>query len=78
LVSFRFRSKGNCLSLHTHEESYDLEYGDDVVQIHQDAIADGARALFLDDVLATGGTACAGIRLIERSDGISRRASLRC
>lgn len=62
------RKKGK-LPFDTHEESYGLEYGSDVVAIHQDAIGVGTRALLIDDVLATGGTVCAGIRLILRSGG---------
>jgi adenine phosphoribosyltransferase len=62
------RKKGK-LPFHTHEESYGLEYGSDVLQIHQDAIAAGSSILLVDDVLATGGTACAAIRLIERAGG---------
>jgi adenine phosphoribosyltransferase len=62
------RKKGK-LPFKTHEESYGLEYGSDVLQIHQDAIKLGANVLLIDDVLATGGTACAAIRLIERAGG---------
>jgi adenine phosphoribosyltransferase len=58
------------LPFKTYEESYGLEYGSDVLQIHQDAIERGSRVLLVDDVLATGGTAGAGIRLIERARGI--------
>ena len=60
------RKKGK-LPFLTHDETYGLEYGEDVVQIHQDAVEPGARVLLIDDVLATGGTACAGIRLIRRT-----------
>lgn len=62
------RKKGK-LPFDTHEESYGLEYGSDIVAIHQDAIEVGSRVLLIDDVLATGGTVCAGIRLIHRSGG---------
>ncbi|MBC7165143.1 MAG: adenine phosphoribosyltransferase [Roseovarius sp.] len=50
-------------------EDYQLEYGAAVVEIHDDAIAAGERVLLVDDLLATGGTAAAGIRLIERLGG---------
>ncbi|MCZ7675164.1 MAG: adenine phosphoribosyltransferase [Roseovarius sp.] len=50
-------------------EDYQLEYGEAVVEIHDDAIAAGERVLVVDDLLATGGTATAGIRLIERLGG---------
>jgi len=49
----------------THEVSYDLEYGSDCIQIHQDAVAPGERCLIIDDLLATGGTASATAKLIE-------------
>ena len=49
-----------------HERSYDLEYGSNTLEVHQDALASGARVLVIDDVLATGGTAAAAVHLIER------------
>ena len=50
-------------------EEYQLEYGEAVVEIHDDAIQPGERVLLVDDLLATGGTAAAGIRLLERLGG---------
>jgi adenine phosphoribosyltransferase len=50
-------------------EEYALEYGVDEVEIHVDAIPAGARVLLVDDLIATGGTAIAGARLIERAGG---------
>ncbi len=50
----------------TISESYTLEYGEAVMEVHDDAIPSGARVLLVDDLLATGGTAVAGISLIER------------
>ena len=50
-------------------EDYQLEYGEAVVEVHDDAIAAGEKVLLVDDLLATGGTAEAGIRLIERLGG---------
>ena len=47
-------------------ERYELEYGSDALEVHRDALGGGARALIVDDVLATGGTAEAAIRLAER------------
>jgi adenine phosphoribosyltransferase len=51
-------------------EEYDLEYGTDKLEIHRDAIHPGERILVVDDVLATGGTASAVIRLVEALGGI--------
>ena len=48
-------------------EDYTLEYGEATMEVHDDAIPAGARVLVVDDLLATGGTAEAGIKLIERS-----------
>ncbi len=53
----------------TLSESYKLEYGEAVMEIHADAIQPGERVLVVDDLLATGGTAAAGIKLIERLGG---------
>jgi adenine phosphoribosyltransferase len=50
----------------THEVAYELEYGEAVLQLHQDALAPGDRVLVVDDVLATGGTARATCELIAR------------
>ncbi len=48
-------------------EDYDLEYGRDRIEIHVDAIHPGDNVLLVDDLIATGGTAMAGIRLLERA-----------
>ena len=53
----------------TISEAYTLEYGEAVVEVHDDAIAAGEKILLVDDLLATGGTAEAGIKLIERLGG---------
>ncbi|SDR70902.1 adenine phosphoribosyltransferase [Christiangramia echinicola] len=53
----------------THTETYDLEYGSDTLEIHEDAIKKGERILLHDDVLATGGTAAAACKLIEKCGG---------
>ena len=50
-------------------EAYTLEYGEAVMEMHDDAIKAGERILVVDDLLATGGTAAAGIKLIERLGG---------
>ena len=52
-----------------HGRSYDLEYGTSTLEVHRDAVADGARVLVIDDVLATGGTAAAAIHLVEQCGG---------
>lgn len=68
-VSFvPIRKKGK-LPHDVHEESYDLEYGTETLAIHKDALAHGKRVAIMDDLLATGGTAAASARLIERAGG---------
>lgn len=57
--------KAGKLPYFTHEESYDLEYGSNTIAIHQDALNAGDRVLLVDDLLATGGTAVAAIKLLE-------------
>jgi len=59
------RKKGK-LPWHTHEQSYDLEYGSNTIAIHQDAIKPGSRVLLVDDLLATGGTASAAVALLQK------------
>lgn len=49
--------------------SYDLEYGSDALEIHKDAIEPGQRVLLVDDLLATGGTMGATVRLVEELGG---------
>src|SRR4051812_5972707 len=49
---------------------YELEYGTDLLEIHRDAIAPGDRVVIVDDVLATGGTAAATVRLVEKLGGV--------
>jgi adenine phosphoribosyltransferase len=49
--------------------SYDLEYGSDSLEIHRDAVGDGHNVLIVDDLLATGGTANAVVRLVEKLGG---------
>ena len=59
------RKKGK-LPGQTIAQAYKLEYGEAVVEVHEDAMLPGEKILLVDDLLATGGTAEAGIRLIER------------
>ena len=63
------RKKGK-LPGETISESYTLEYGEAVVEVHDDAIQPGEKVLLVDDLLATGGTAEAGIKLVERLGGV--------
>ena len=62
------RKKGK-LPYRTHEAAYDLEYGTDTVEIHQDAFPKHSRILLCDDLLATGGTLAASVELIEKLEG---------
>ncbi|MFT0715991.1 adenine phosphoribosyltransferase [Flagellimonas lutimaris] len=61
--------KSGKLPFHTVSESYDLEYGTGILEIHSDAIEKGDRVLIHDDVLATGGTAQAVCKLVEKLGG---------
>lgn len=62
------RKKGK-LPGKTVEQAYQLEYGEAVMEIHEDALEPGEKILIVDDLLATGGTAEAGIKLIEKLGG---------
>jgi adenine phosphoribosyltransferase len=53
----------------TIAQEYTLEYGEAVMEVHDDAVRPGQKVLLVDDLLATGGTAEAGLRLIERLGG---------
>ena len=57
--------KPNKLPYKTFKQKYSLEYGTDTVEIHKDAIENDDHILLIDDVLATAGTACAAIDLLE-------------
>lgn len=61
--------KPNKLPAVKESVSYDLEYGQDALEIHQDAIGPGNKVLIVDDLLATGGTAKATVDLIEKLKG---------
>ena len=71
-VAYRFGAgftpvrKAGKLPWTVEAEEYALEYGTDVLEIHRDAVQPGERVLVIDDVLATGGTAAATVRLVER------------
>lgn len=59
------RKKGK-LPFTTVEETYELEYGSATVELHTDAVTSGQRVLLIDDLIATGGTMIAGVKLLER------------
>jgi adenine phosphoribosyltransferase len=65
--------KSGKLPAETYQESYGLEYGSDCLEIHKDSCKPGSNILIVDDVLATGGTACAAIKLVHRSGGTVSR-----
>jgi adenine phosphoribosyltransferase len=58
--------KAGKLPWSTVTESYDLEYGTDSLEVHSDAVQPGQKVLIVDDVLATGGTASAAVRLMRK------------
>src|SRR5215210_1881801 len=74
-VAYRFGSgfvpvrKSGKLPWEIEKEEYELEYGSDLLEIHRDAIRPGERVLVVDDVMATGGTAAATVRLVEKLGG---------
>jgi len=53
----------------TRKQQYDLEYGTDAIEVHEDAVAQGTRVALVDDLLATGGTAGAAIKLLRGLGG---------
>jgi adenine phosphoribosyltransferase len=61
--------KPNKLPAETERISYELEYGMDTLEMHKDAIRPGMRVVIADDLLATGGTALASVRLVEKLGG---------
>lgn len=68
-VGFILARKPGKLPAETESETYQLEYGEDKIEIHKDAISTGDKVLIHDDLLATGGTAKAVIKLIEKLGG---------
>jgi len=61
--------KNGKLPYNTISESYKLEYGEEVIEIHEDAIQKGERVVIIDDLMATGGTISAAANLVEKLGG---------
>ena len=61
--------KNGKLPYHTISESYTLEYGEEIIEIHEDAIQKGERVVVIDDLMATGGTISAAANLVEKLGG---------
>lgn len=59
------RKKGK-LPWKTHQAAYSLEYGESVIELHEDAVSPGESVLLVDDLLATGGTAAAAVSLLDQ------------
>lgn len=68
-VPFAMARKLGKLPYDRISEEYALEYGTNTVEMHVDAIKPGQKAYIVDDLLATGGTAAASARLVERLNG---------
>ena len=66
-IGFVPARKPGKLPMATFKEAYGLEYGSDALEIHTDAFRPGDRVLIVDDVMATGGTAAAAQRLVQRT-----------
>ena len=62
------RKKGK-LPYKTISESYTLEYGEETIEIHEDAFNRGERVIIIDDLMATGGTIAAAVNLVEKLGG---------
>jgi len=62
------RKKGK-LPHNTIREEYDLEYGKDIVEMHEDAILPGEQVVIIDDLIATGGTMSAAVKFVEKLGG---------
>ena len=61
--------KKNKLPAETHSVEFELEYGKATIEIHKDAVNKNEKIIIIDDLIATGGTAEAGAKLVEKSNG---------
>jgi len=61
--------KKNKLPAERYSVEFELEYGKSILEIHKDSIKSGEKIVIIDDLLATGGTAEAGAKLVEKSGG---------
>jgi adenine phosphoribosyltransferase len=68
-VGFGLVRKAGKLPYETYRVSYDLEYGTDTVEMHVDTVEKGQRVVIVDDLIATGGTAAAAVKLAHAAGG---------
>ena len=74
-LPFELVRKPKKLPRETISQSYQLEYGQDTLEIHVDAISEGDNVLIIDDLLATGGTVEATVKLVQRLGGTVKHAA---
>ena len=74
-LPFELVRKPKKLPRETSSQSYQLEYGQDTLEIHVDAISEGDNVLIIDDLLATGGTVEATVKLVQRLGGVVKHAA---
>ena len=74
-LPFELVRKPKKLPRETISQSYQLEYGQDTLEMHVDAISEGDNVLIIDDLLATGGTVEATVKLVQRLGGVVKHAA---
>lgn len=74
-LPFELVRKPKKLPRETISQSYQLEYGQDTLEMHVDAISEGDNVLIIDDLLATGGTVEATVKLVQRLGGTIKHAA---
>ena len=74
-LPFELVRKPKKLPRETISQSYQLEYGQDTLEMHVDAISEGDNVLIIDDLLATGGTVEAPVKLVQRLGGVVKHAA---